>query len=191
MDFRPIAGVVWYAVGRFYEAADGTLEDAGYFLHLGGVEGPLFTGMPGEATACFTFRSEPFRLEGSVKNGDLSVSLDATGGFSLYFNAEPCGDWSRPESFSRGKRIATFERLFTAVGTAVGPVGSNLFTAALRTSEDFHFGGRTWNLGRYMPRGITQMGLGSTTPLPGIPGYSKVTAFVGSAMALGGNVQAP
>lgn len=31
MSFHPIAGVVWYAVGRLYESLDGTLLDAGYF----------------------------------------------------------------------------------------------------------------------------------------------------------------
>lgn len=190
MSFHPIAGVVWYAVGRFYERADGTLFDAGYFAHLGGVEGPLFAGPPGEATAHFTFRAEPFTAQ-YLQNGDLTVALNVTGRFTLYFNPEPCGDFLRPESFARGQPIATFERLSTVVGSSVGPLSSNLFTAALRSSADFHFLGRTWNLAHSFPEGITQMGTGSTTALPAVPGYKKVTPFVGSAMALGGNVRGP
>ena len=38
--------------GRFYAAAEGgALLEAGYFLHLQGVEGELFGGAPGEGTA--------------------------------------------------------------------------------------------------------------------------------------------
>jgi len=187
MDFHPIAGVVWYAIGRFYEALDGKVQDLGYFAHLGGIT-PLFNGPPGEATAFFTFRAEPFSTQ-SIQNGDLSVSLDATGRFTLYLQRQPRGDFSRPETFSQGEPIATFERLYTAVGTAVGPLSSNLFSAALRSSVDFTHGGRTWNLKRLIPEGITQSGTASTTALPPLQGYSRVLPFVGSALALGGNVR--
>ncbi|EPX63767.1 hypothetical protein D187_006176 [Cystobacter fuscus DSM 2262] len=183
MDLHPIAGVVWYAIGRFYEAQDGQQLDLGYFAHLGGL-GPLFNGPPGEATAFFTFRAEPFRVQ-TLQNGDLSVSLDATGVFTLYLNREPCGDFADPDTFSRGEPIATFERFSTAVGTTVGPLASNLFSAALRSSRDFVFGGGTWNLARLVPEGITQLGTASTTALPPPRGYKAVRAFVGSAMALG------
>ncbi len=191
MHTQPIAGVVWYAIGRFYEALDGTVQDAGYFAYLGGVEGPLFNGPPGEASAHFTFRAEPFTPQ-HLSNGDLTVSLDPTGRFTLYFNPAPCGDFSAPESFSRGQPIATLQRLTTVVGTAVGPLSSNLFSAVLRASEDFTFRGRTWNLARVLPQGITQLGTGSTAALQPPPaGYRSVTAFVGSAMAQGGSVRAP
>ena len=52
--------VAWYVTGRFYKAADGSLLDAGYFLHLQGVEGGLFSGTPGEGTAHLTFLADPF-----------------------------------------------------------------------------------------------------------------------------------
>lgn len=184
MNLHPIAGVVWYAVGRFYEAPDGKQLDLGYFAHLGGIA-PLFKGPPGEATAFFTFRAEPFRVQ-TLQNGDLELSLDATGGFTLYLQREPCGDFSNPDTFSRGEPIATFERFSTAVGTSVGPLSLNLFSAVLRSSRDFTFGGRTWNLASLVPEGITQLGTASTTALPPPPGYTTVRAFVGSAMALGG-----
>lgn len=190
MSIQPIAGVVWYAVGRLYESLDGKVFDAGYFALLGGIDGPLYSGPPGEAGAHFTFRAEPFTVQ-ILQNGDLSVGLDATGTFTLYFNPEPCGNFNQPESFARGQPIATFERLSTVVGTSVGPLTHNLFTAALRSSSDFRFLNRTWNLASFCPAGITQMGTGSTTALPPLAGYKKVTPFVGSAMALGGTVRGP
>lgn len=187
MDFHPIAGVVWYAIGRFYKALDGKVQDVGYFAHLGGIS-PLFNGPPGEATAFFTFSAEPFSTQ-TIQNGDLSVSLDATGRFTLYLQRKPRGDFSHPETFSQGEPIATFERLYTAVGTSVGPLSGNLFSAALRSSVDFTHGGKTWNLARLIPEGITQLGTGSTTALPPPQGYTTVLPFVGSALALGGNVR--
>ncbi|HZI05903.1 MAG TPA: hypothetical protein VEZ71_17870 [Archangium sp.] len=128
MDLHPIAGVVWYAIGRFYEVQDGSLQDL---------------------------------------------------------------DFSRPETFSRGEPIATFQRLSSVVGTSVGPLGTNLFSAALRSSTPFHFQGRSWNLERLLPHGITQLGVASTTAIPPPPGYKTVTPFVGSAMAAGGSVRWP
>lgn len=189
MDLHPIAGVVWYAIGRFYEAQDGSLQDLGYFAHLGGLE-PLFNGPPGEGSAFFTFRSEPFTAQ-KFQNGDLSLSLETQGSFTLFLNREPCGDFSRPETFSQGEPIATFQRLSTVVGTSVGPLGTNLFSAALRSSATFYFHGRSWNLERLLPQGITQLGVASTTALPPPPGFKTVTPFVGSAMAVGGNVRWP
>jgi hypothetical protein len=183
MDLSPIAGVVWYAIGRFYETPDGKQLDLGYFAHLGGL-GPLFNGPPGETTAFFTFRAEPFSVQ-TLQNGDLEVSLDAAGRFTLYLNREPCGDFSHPDTFRRGEPIATFERFSTVVGTAVGPLASNLFSASLISSSDFSFGGGTWNLARLVPQGITQLGMASTTSLPPPSGYKTVRAFVGSALALG------
>jgi hypothetical protein len=184
MELR--GGVIWYAIGRFYEAHDGTLQDLGYLAHLGGMA-PLFKGppgaAPGEGSAFFTFRSEPFKAQ-TFQNGDLVLSLDPRGRFTLYLNREPRGDFSRPDTFSQGEPIATFQRLSTVVGTSVGPLSTNLFSAELLSSADFHFQGKTWNLRHFIPSGITQFGTGSTTALPAPHGYTKVTAFVGSAMVL-------
>ncbi|PTL80923.1 hypothetical protein [Vitiosangium sp. GDMCC 1.1324] len=183
MDLHPIASVVWYAIGRFYETPDGKKFDLGYFALLGGIE-PLFNGPPGEANAFFTFRAEPFTSQ-TLKNGDLEVSLDPTGRFTLFLNREPRGDFSKPDTFSQGEPIATFERLSTVVGTSVGPLANNLFSAVLRSSADFRFRDRIWNLASLVPQGITQLGMSSTTALPPPPGYKTVLPFVGSAMALG------
>ena len=38
--------VAWYVTGRFYAAEDGTLLDAGYFLHVQGIDDEMFSGVP-------------------------------------------------------------------------------------------------------------------------------------------------
>jgi hypothetical protein len=183
-----MGGVVWYAIGRFYEAQDGTFQDLGYLAHLGGIS-PLFREAPGEVpnegAAFFTFRSEPFRVQ-TFQNGDLSLSLDPKGRFTLYLNRDPRGDFNHPDTFSHGEPIATFQRLSSVVGTSVGPVSTNLFSAELVSSKTFFFQGKSWNLRNFIPQGITQMGTGSTTALTPPPGFTKTTAFVGSALVLGG-----
>lgn len=191
IDSHPVGSVIWSAVGRFYEAADKTLQDLGYFVYLGGVEGSLFEhGHPHEAEAFFTFRSTPLRIH-KIENGeDLWVSLDTTGSFTVYYNPKPCGNFAHPETFSQGQPIATFSRLHTAVGTTVGSMGTNVFTAALRTSADFSFHGKTCNLKHLVPHGITQFGTSSSLALTAPPGFTQVTAFAGTAIVLGGNVRA-
>ena len=88
--------VAWYVTGRFYLDQQGQLQDLGYFLHLEGVQGsPFNPGAPGavsEASARFTFRSEPFQSE-PITNGNVAIGLDTRGEFSVYFNPEggcPC-----------------------------------------------------------------------------------------------------
>ena len=45
--------------GRFYATAEKVVRDAGYFLHFQGIDGPMFSGPRGEATAHFTFLARP------------------------------------------------------------------------------------------------------------------------------------
>lgn len=187
------AQLAWYVTGRFYVADDGSILDAGYFLHLQDVTGTLFLGAPGESTACFTFLAAPFNAD-RLTNGDLSLAVDTVGEFSLYLNRDPGGPtFDDPRSFGAGERIATFRRTSIVVGSTVGGVdGSpavvsvNLFSAALVESKEFEHGGRTHDLGRLLPNGITQWGTASTKPISPLPaGYTAMVPFVGSAVAIG------
>jgi hypothetical protein len=186
------ASVAWYVTGRFYVANDQSIQDLGYFLHLQGIQGDLFTGGPSEQTACFTFRSEPFQAR-PVTNGDLSLGLDSVGGFTLYLKRQPGASFDKPHSFSDGEPIAKFRRVSAVMGTTLSaPSGGgsllslNVFTASLTWSQEFEFRGARYDLGRLLPHGITQWGDASTTLLtPAPPGFEKVSAFVGSAIALG------
>src|SRR4051794_39766702 len=99
--------IAWYVTGRFYAAQDGSLFDAGYFLHLQGIEADLFSGAPGEATAVLTFLADPFTAT-RVANGDLALGMDAVGDFAVYLNRSPAATFDDPASFGAGEEIARF-----------------------------------------------------------------------------------
>ena len=182
-----ISEVVWYVTGRFY-AQGGTLFDVGYFLHLGRIRGALFSGAPGEGTAHFTFSADPFTAQ-NVANGALDIALDATGGFGIYFNEQPCGTFDDPASFAKGERIATFERVSIVAGVSfkTGPesVAMNVFSARLVSSKPFSFGGVTCDLREIIPFGVTQWGTAASAPPGALLGYSAVVPFIGSAILMG------
>ncbi|HEU4556358.1 MAG TPA: hypothetical protein VFS20_00870 [Longimicrobium sp.] len=185
--------VAWYVTGRFYKTADGTLRDAGYFLHLQGIgDAALFSGDPGEGTAHLTFLAAPFTAK-PVNNGDLAMGLDAVGDFSVYLNRRAGATFDDPASFGVGEEIARFRRVAVVTGATLGTgsantpiVGLNVFSARLVQSRPFELGGGRYDLRRLMPHGITQWGTMATTPAAELPGYSLVTPFVGSAIAIGG-----
>jgi hypothetical protein len=186
------ARVAWYVTGRFYEDEDQKIQDLGYFLHLGKVEGSLFTGTTlGEATALLTFRSAPFTAQG-ITNGNLAIGLDAVGEFSVYLNPAAGADFADPDSFSRGERIATFRRLTVVAGTTLSSpalgglaIGMNVFSADLIESTPFKLGGIRYDFRELLPHGITQWGTASENPLAAFSPYTRVVAFTGSAIAAG------
>jgi hypothetical protein len=188
----PPASVAWYVTGRFYEDQHGLLQDVGYFLHLSGVSGSLFSGAKGEGTARLTFASEPFAAK-PVTNGDISIGLDDVGNFSLYLN--PGGaTFDNPGSFSQGQRIAVFRRTSVVMGETLSSpqpgglaIGMNVFSAQLVESTPFELpdGSGPVDLRELLPNGITQWGLASENPLPTFGTYQRIVAFTGSAIAVG------
>jgi hypothetical protein len=188
------AELAWYATGRFYRAADGTLADYGYFLHLPLPDAPLFDGKRGESTAHFTFAARPFKAHG-VSNGSLALGLDPVGEFSLYLQRRPAGTFDDPASFAQGECIATFRRTSLVVGTTVAAtvgasvvslIGTNVFSARLVASTPFELDGRRYDLAHALGVGVTQYGTAAATPIDPPPaGYDLVLPFTGSAIALG------
>lgn len=185
--------VAWYVTGRFYERHDGTSRDAGYFLHLQGVDGKLlFTGDPGEGTARLTFLAAPFTAT-PLQNGDLSLGMDVVGDFGVYLNRDGGGRFDDPESFGAGQEVARFRRASVVMGTTVGTgtantplFGLNVFSARLVDSRPFDLDGRRCDFRELLPNGITQWGTTSATPAAELHGYKSVIPFVGSAIAIGG-----
>ncbi|HEX5724551.1 MAG TPA: hypothetical protein VFX98_03745 [Longimicrobiaceae bacterium] len=184
--------VAWYVTGRFYVAEDGSVRDAGYFLHLQGNEGGLFSGDPGEGTAHLTFLSDPFTAT-QLTNGDLTLGLDAVGEFAVYLNRRPGASFDDPASFGAGEEIARFRRVSIVVGTtvAVGKEGrplfsGNVFSARLVSSRPFELGGRRYDLRRLLPHGVTQWGTAAATAAAELPGFTSVVPFMGSAIAIAG-----
>lgn len=183
----PPGRVAWYVTGRFYAASDGSLLDAGYFIHLEGVEASLFRGgTVNEAEAILTFCADPFKAS-TVQNGDLSLGLDTVGGFGIYLNREAGGTFDNPASFAQGERVARLQRTSLVMGvTLSGPaLASNVFSAVLVESTPFELGGRRYDFREILPGGVTQWGVASANPLPVVPPYTKIIAFAGSALAIG------
>jgi hypothetical protein len=189
------AELAWYATGRFYRAADDSLADYGYFLHLPLSDAPLFAGARGEAGAHFTFAAKPFKAQ-AVANGALSLTIDPVGEFSVYLQRHPYGTFDDPLSFAQGECIATFRRTSLVVGTTVANgstassqplVGTNVFSARLVASTPFEFAGQRHDLAQSLGRGVTQFGTAATALIEPPPlGYKQVLPFTGSAIALGG-----
>lgn len=186
-----LAGTVaWYVTGRFYVGADGSIQDVGYFLHLHGVGAPMFAGEPGEATAHFTFASEPFRAA-TLANGDLRLALDTVGDFRLFYARRPAATFDDPLSFAAGEEIARFRRESLVMGVTVedgdaAPLALNVFSARPVSTAEFEVAGRRHDLGRTLPHGVTQWGTAGGRPLPPPAGFTSVMPFVGSAIAIGG-----
>ena len=180
--------VAWYATGRFYVASESQqLFDAGYFVHLQGIDGSLFANDAiGETTAHFTFAAQPFTAT-NFTNGALTLGIDAVGSFSIYLQRDPCGTFDDPSSFANGQCIATFERVSVVVGATVGSaVTLNAFSARLACSTPFEFNGATYDFAEMLPHGITQWGTASPEAIvPPPSGFTTVVPFVGSAIKVG------
>jgi|SRR6185369_4190229 len=192
MSIANIGEVVWYVTGRFYSSTSTSLlEDVGYFLHLQGLDVPLFDGAPSESTAHFTFASDPFAAT-TVVNGGLNIGIDATGGFRIYHRETPGASFEEPQSFALGQCIAIFERVAVVptikitTGTGGSAVLSNVFTAKLVSSEPFEFAGATHDLRDLLGYGVTQWGTAATEAIEAPAGYDLVVPFVGSAVRVGG-----
>ena len=180
----PAARVAWHVVGRtLINPATGTAQVLGYFTFLEGVPGPMFSGSPGEQTAFFTLRSEPFTLQ-TIPNADILIGLLGDEIFSFYLDPTPDQDFSNPASFSDGQRIATFNRL-PAQLTFVGPVATDKFSTELLSSNDFFWRGRRFDIRQLTPDGVTVTITASSTFLPsGAPDFTVFVAFGASAVAV-------
>lgn len=189
MDGRILPGqVAWYVTGRFYAGEDDTAFDAGYFVHVQGIDAPLFSGEPGEGTAFLTFLADPFKAK-KVHNGDIALGLDPVGEFYVYLNRAGGASFDDPRSFGAGTAVARFRRVSVVMGATIGSgaanqplFSSNVFSAWPMGSREFELGGKRYDLGRLIPNGVTQWGTAAVTATgtpAGIP-------FVGSAIAIGG-----
>ncbi|HET7434225.1 MAG TPA: hypothetical protein VFN10_05870 [Thermoanaerobaculia bacterium] len=192
MDIARTGEVVWYVTGRFYSTTStpAKLLDVGYFLHLQGIDAPLFADKQrSESTAFFTFAAEPFTAP-SISNGGLDVGLDARGTFRLYLRDVPRASFDDPMSFAQGVCIGTFERVAIVPTVKVGisssaTLLSNVFTARLVASQRFRFTGVEYDLADLIGFGITQWGTAATETLTPPAGYGAVVPFVGSAIRVG------
>lgn len=93
-----------------------------YLTFLQGVGTGVFAGAPGEQTAQFSTRSDPFQFQTIVNGSLLQFSRLAVPGvpppaMRVYYSANPNRDFSQPDSFSEGQQIAVFRSLGLQGGT--------------------------------------------------------------------------
>lgn len=182
-DSTPAARVVMYLVGRaFLNPNNGQGEVVGYITDINGIPGPLFDGPPSESTAFFTFRSDIFSLRPLPTNGDIGLNLVSRGTLSLYLNTNPAGDWSNPDTFSSGQRIATFKRP-ESLFIQIGPASSHVLSESLAFSSDFDFAGKKFDFDR-LASGITISEFISNRPIPGVQGYPVGLPFAANAVVV-------
>jgi hypothetical protein len=180
----PAGAIACRFVARAFLDANGQQgEIFGYFTGITGVgeADTVFNGQPSEKTAFFTFRAF-FSLTALPINGDVQPYLVSSGTFNIYYNKNPIGDWSKPESFSLGQQIAHFmrpESLFIRVlqldGVNSGVIESisrHDVTEILASSQSFTFKGHKYDLGDLVPGGIT---LYETVSNTGVPGVTDLT----------------
>lgn len=181
-----VGEIFWYAVGCFYAWKDGSTQDVGYFVELGGLP-DLMTGAPGPATAHFTFAAEPFRsapLPVNDRADTFAASVDPPGRFTLYYQREPAGDFAHPERFRRGIAIATFERVSSVVGGSTAAAAVVQFTARLVASTPFEHAGERVDLAQRLGFGVTQTGFAGAAFTPAAHDATAARSFVGSAVRI-------
>jgi len=176
-------------VGRFYfdpQALQGFV--VGYLPDIAGIVEPMFDGPPGEGTAYFTYRSNVFQFTQLPTNGDLQLFLLSAGTYAIYFNAQPTGDWSNPDTFSSGKPIAQFKRPEGLV-LEFTDFFNHVIGEDLVSTQPFMFHGHTYDFRSIAPGGLTLFNTVSTTPLPGtgITGFPLIFPYAGSGLAVGAN----
>lgn len=184
----PIGGVVYNYVGHVYiNPATGMGEVAGYFSSIAGIENP-FQGAPSEATAYFTYRSDPLTFTPLPADVDTAMTLLNAGNWHIYFNANPAshpGSWSDPANFSQGQLVADLNHNALQIVSS-GPVHQAVFSGELLASHDFMYSGKTFNFAEFFPDGITNYSSATNTLVQGgAPGFPIVFADAGWAVAKG------
>jgi hypothetical protein len=180
---RASSAVDCYFIGRAYLNATGQGQVAGYFTSIKGLSGPLFSGSPSEATAFFTFRSDVFSLTPLPPNGEVGLDLVSAGTFSIYYNPNPNGAWSDPDTFSDGQLVAKFSRDETLF-LQIGPLSKHVLNETLLASQNFAFNNRTYNFNRLTPGGIILDESFNNTPLQGTTDFPVSLAFAGNGVSI-------
>jgi hypothetical protein len=184
----PIGGIVDNYVGHVYiNPATGMGEVAGYFSSIAGIENP-FQGAPSEATAYFTYRSEPLTFTALPADVDTAATLLNAGKWHIYFNSNPLshpGNWTDPASFSQGQLVADLDHNALQIVSS-GPVHQAVFSGELLASYDFVYAGKTLNFAKFFPDGITNFSSATNTLVQGgVPGFPIVFADAGWSVAKG------
>jgi hypothetical protein len=184
---RPQAGrVAYHFLARLLQGPSG-LVVIGYVNFLDGVSAPLFDGTPGEKTALMTFRSDVFSAAPLFNGNVVALNWPSTPApvVRFYLNSSPNQDWNKPDSFSSGQLIGSFN-------ARVGQIAITGTTAVVAYSYDwmstqpFSLGGKMYNLGRLSPGGGTISNYVSTAPVPTtVDGFPSALTSAGTSFVIG------
>lgn len=193
----PAGRVAYHFLARLsVDGSTGASDLVGYIVFIEGVRGPFFddTGPPGEATAFFTvrIRSDTFPAPIFLSPGsDVAALLFPPGSvFDVFFDETPDQAWDDLNTFSNGKRVATFkESALLSTSIINANAGYGLFSSDLITSTPFRFHGQRVDFKKLVPNGVTINNFATQTLLfdssvP--PGFSFSKVFGASAVAIGG-----
>jgi len=111
------------------------------------------------------------------------------GNWKLFLKTKPAADFTYPASFSNdAEHIATFRREVSAVSASINTLSTSVISFRLTWSKPFTFHDKPYDIKDLIPHGATQIGNGEKTLLPPVPNYPSVSAFMGSAFAIGKQV---
>lgn len=178
--------IVYNYVGRIYiDPATGTGQVAGYFPSIASIGiDKAFQGTPTEATAFFTYRSEPLRFTNLPSDGDTAITLLDAGKWHIYFNPNPASNWNEPSSFSQGQLIADLTHNALAI-VSTGQAHQAVFSGELLAGYDFVFNGKNLNLADFFPDGITNFSSATNTVVRGPSDFPVTFPDAGWAVAKG------
>jgi len=182
---RSGAGITFQFVGRNFVTdvtgpGAGEAFTVGYYTYIAGIPQPLFSDpiAVGEATAYFTFRSEPYSFS-TFANDDILVRT-VTPGFliKLYYNQTPDQTFDDPDTFSDGQLIATF-RVITSQATRVENEANQQASLRLISTQPFSFQGRHYTIRKIVHDGVSLISAGSAV----VNDEYSSFAYAGSALA--------
>jgi PKD domain len=148
------AEIAWFWTGRAgFNPTNGNVLPYGYLTIINGVNSPMFSGAPSEATAFFTFRYSMFQALPLPSNLDQNLFLTTPATFDLYYDPNPNRNWNDPTTFSTGTKIATFSRPGFQ-GEQLYVTQYQAYSAKLVSSQPFTIGGQTLDFANLTP-GVT------------------------------------
>jgi len=179
--------VAWYVAAQFYVLPSGEAFDVGYFTGIAGLSGPFFRGdvTPEAGSAFLTFSAQDDPFTGTAFTvGKTDVTRFPTGTWKLYYQESPEANFKIPETFARGLHVATFRRPIPTLSIKIGGQGNSVLSFEREWSQPFIMNGKTIDLAKLIPHGVTQYGYTDEQNLAetGDP-WTAVVAAVGSAVA--------
>lgn len=168
----PAGQVAWHFVVNRTENVGAPPDVVGYLSAIQGVKGPMFQDQPCAVpitvgcaeNAYFTLRVRQF----SGGPPTILISADPQVGgvvlseliFDVFFDRTPDQSWNDPESFSNGRRIATFKESDLQVATTASGGLLSLFSSKLIYSRAFGYHGQRVNFRKLVPFGVTSTNFG-------------------------------